>query len=213
MTQQPVVGGTVTFAVKEVTPKACCTGACWSSLAESGMAELASGWPPAPGGTRRSGPLSDTAPPRDGRTPWSVLTPPPLPSSSPLAPGSEAPSEAQPMVTPSLSGAPPPFDAQILPGAQPPFDAQSPCDSQPQFNGVSPWSFQAATSWCWGQSPEGFPRHQNLHNPLGKQPFHAGPPFTYLLPAPPSSFSLHSALRFWSLIINVLRCVRPQRLW
>ncbi|XP_004577717.2 FMR1-interacting protein NUFIP1 [Ochotona princeps] len=135
------------------------------------MAELASGWLPAPDGTRRSGPESGMALPRDGCMPWSVLTPPPLPSSSPLAPGSEAASEARPMVTPSLSGAPPPFDAQILPGAQPPFDAQSPCDSQPQFNGVSPWSFQAATSWCWGQSPEGFPRHQNPHNPLGKHSY------------------------------------------
>lgn len=129
-------------------------------------------WVPASEVTPALGPVSGTASLRNNWMLWSALTPPPPPSSSPLAPGSEPCTEAQPpMLAQSLSGAPPPFDAQILPGAQPPFDAQSPFDSQPQRSGVPSWNFQAATSWYWGQSPEGFPRHQNPHNPPGNHSY------------------------------------------
>uniref|UniRef100_A0A8D2AKN8 Nuclear FMR1 interacting protein 1 n=1 Tax=Sciurus vulgaris TaxID=55149 RepID=A0A8D2AKN8_SCIVU len=129
-------------------------------------------WLTAPELTPRLGPMSDTAPPRDNWVFWAMLPPPPPPSSLPPAARSEHSLEAQSrMKVQSLSGAPPPFDAQILPGAQPPFDAQSPLDSQPQLCGQPAWNFQASTSWCWGQSPGVFPQHQNSRHPPVKHSY------------------------------------------
>ncbi|XP_016060919.1 PREDICTED: nuclear fragile X mental retardation-interacting protein 1 [Miniopterus natalensis] len=123
------------------------------------------GWFSAPERIPTLGPLSDTAPLPPKWMLWAMLPPPPPPSSSPSAAGSERSSEALPsMETQGLPKAPPRFDAQVLPGAQTLFDTQSRLDSQPQINGQPSWSFQASTSWHWGQSPGSFPQHQQPHN-------------------------------------------------
>ncbi|XP_069868078.1 FMR1-interacting protein NUFIP1 isoform X2 [Dipodomys merriami] len=135
------------------------------------MAEPASGfvpstgWLPAPEMNPTVGPLRNTASPQGSWALWAMLPPPPPPLSPPVD-GSKPSSEEAQLAgeMQPLSGAPPPFDAHILPGAQPPFDAKYPLDSQPQLSGQPSWDFRASTSWYWRQSPDGFPWHQNAHN-------------------------------------------------
>uniref|UniRef100_A0A8C6QQN0 Nuclear FMR1 interacting protein 1 n=1 Tax=Nannospalax galili TaxID=1026970 RepID=A0A8C6QQN0_NANGA len=129
------------------------------------MAEPApAGWLSTPELTAAMGTLSDNALPRDNWVLWAMLPPPPPPPLLSPAAGSEPSGKTQLRVqTQSLSGAPPPFDAQLLPGAQPPVDAQAQLDAQPQLSGQSAWNVQASTPWYWCQSPNGFPLHQTSH--------------------------------------------------
>ncbi|KAM6178213.1 FMR1-interacting protein NUFIP1 [Rhynchocyon petersi] len=121
-----------------------------------------SGWFPPPELTPTLGPLRDTVPMQNNWMLWAAMPPPPPPPSSSHSTVGSEPSSAAPV----HPGAPPPFDALLLPGAQAPFDAQPPLDSQPQLSVQPSWNYQASSSWYWRSSPDAFPQHQQPHNPV-----------------------------------------------